>query len=177
MASDLIFTTVSLGLGVAASHRIGNLLGSGNASTARRAARAPYILSVIFGTIEFAGIMTARRVYGYLFTDDESVGALTACILPLMAGFQILDLANGGAGGILRGAARNHWSGLCNLIAYYCVGLPSAWYFCFSRELGLLGLWMGIITGSLALLVFQTICICLVHWEREVAKLSEEEHG
>jgi multidrug resistance protein, MATE family len=173
MTSDLIFTTVSLGLGVATSHRIGNLLGSGKFNSAKRACLAPYLLSLVIGLVEFIAIIALRHKYGYMFTSDRSVVAATAQILPLMAGFQILDLANGGAGGVLRGAGKNHLSGLCNLLAYYGVGLTTAWALCFWQKLGLWGLWMGIVTGSLALLSFQTFCIYLIKWNREAERIAQ----
>ncbi len=173
MASDLIFTTVPLGLGIAASYRIGNLLGAGDAKGSKFAIRIPYFLALLLGLVEFFGIMAVRNVYGYIFTDSASVVALTGHILPLMACFQVLDIANGGAGGNLRGAGKNHLSGVCNLLGYYGVGLTTAWYLCFRKELGLFGLWAGIITGSAALLVLQTTFLALVDWKREAERITD----
>lgn len=166
MSADLILTTVSLGIGVASSHTIGQLLGADRASLARRAAVFPYVLSVAIGLVEFAFIMAFRSKFGYMFTREDGVVATTAQILPLMAIFQILDLSNGGAGGILRGARRNHISGLCNFLSYYGVGLSLAWVFCFHLGWGLAGLWSGIISGSAALLVLQTVCVLLLPWQK-----------
>ena len=173
MSADLIFTTISLGIGVAASHRIGQLLGSNEALLARRAAVSPYILSVALGVVEFILIYAFRSRFGYLFTGDADVVAKTAQVLPFMAIFQILDLSNGGAGGILRGARRNHLSGMCNFFAYYGVGLSMAWVLCFRLGWGLVGLWAGIISGSGALLVLQTLCVLLLPWN----KASQEASG
>ncbi|EXJ86319.1 hypothetical protein A1O3_03270 [Capronia epimyces CBS 606.96] len=166
MSSDLLFTTVSLGISVAASHRIAGFLGADQSQLAKRAARTPYLLSLIIGAVEFAGIMLVRNDYGRLFTSDRSVIRRTAQVLPLMAGFQVLDLSNGGAGGILRGAGKNHLSGACNFLAYYGVGLTSAWFLCFQKGYGLFGLWAGIISGSGVLLILQSCCILSISWKR-----------
>ncbi len=139
------------------------------------ASLTPYALSLIIGLVEFVSIMAARTVFGCLFTDDESVVAVTTKILPLMAGFQVLDLANGGAGGILRGAGKNHLAGICAFVAYSGVGLTSGWYLCFQTEFGVFGLWLGIITGSAALLVLQISCILLIPWDRLAGKISGQE--
>jgi len=176
MASDLILTTIPLGLGVAISHRIGKLLGAGSGDGAKIAARAPYILSFAIGAIEFFIIMGVRNRYGYIFTDDKPVVAVTAKILPLMAVFQVLDIANGGAAGILRGAGKTHLAGVCNFVAYYGVGLTSGWYMCFQRGLGLYGLWAGIITGSSVNIALQTICVLFVRW-RELAEIVSAMEG
>jgi MATE family multidrug resistance protein len=168
MSSDLIFMTGPLGIGVAASHRIGGLIGSGNAKGAKFVARIPYILSFIVGSVELIIIMSVKNFYGYIFSDSRAVVNLTAHVLPVIAFFQISDLVNGGAAGILRGVAKTHLAGISNLVAYYGVGLTSAYYLCFAGGMGLLGLWVGVIIGSLALAAIQTLWIALVNWEKEV---------
>ncbi|KAK5454340.1 ethionine resistance protein [Exophiala xenobiotica] len=172
MSSDLLFTTVSLGISVATSHRVGGLLGAGKGQEARKAIATPYLLSFIIGAIEFFGIMLVRNHYGRIFTSDPAVIRKTAQVLPLMAGFQVLDLSNGGAGGILRGAGKNHLSGACNFLAYYGVGLTSAWFLCFRKDYGVFGLWAGIITGSGALLVLQSCCIASIRWKQLAKDIS-----
>jgi len=173
MTSDLILTTVSLGLGVAVSHRVGSFLGVDEPGNARAASKVPFMLALSVGLIEFIIIMAGRHVAGSLFTDDEAVIDLIVKILPLMAGFQVLDLANGGAGGVLRGAGKNHQSGICNFIAYYGVGLTTAGFMEFKLKLGLFGLWSGIITGSFALLVLQYFCVQRIDWNREAQRLTQ----
>ncbi|KAF2496097.1 hypothetical protein BU16DRAFT_617592 [Lophium mytilinum] len=172
-SSSLLLTTISLGLSVAASHRIANFLGANRGSLAPTAITASYLLAFLTGAIEFAVIMLARRHYGYPFTRSPSVATKTARVLPLMAAFQVLDLSNGAAGGVLRGAGKNHLSGACNFVAYYGVGLTTGYLFWFQRGWGLFGLWAGIIAGSGALLLLQTACIMRISWDelgREVSK-------
>ena len=173
MSSDLLFTTISLGVSVATSHRIGVLLGANRGHHARKSAMTPFMLAVILGALEFVGIMLARDVYGRIFTHDVMVVLKTAQVLPLMAGFQVLDLSNGGAGGVLRGAGKTHLSGLCNFLGYYGVGLPSAWFLCFRKGHGVHGLWAGIAIGSGALLVFQSCCILSIRWNRLASHVSK----
>lgn len=176
MTSDIILYTLPAGLGVAASHRIGNLLGANCGSGAQFAIRGPYMFAAILGVIEFLFIMSVQTSYGFIFSKDKAVVHLVAKVLPLMACFQILDLANNGASGILRGAGKVHIAGASNVLAYYGAGLTSAWYLCFSRKFGLFGLWAGIIIGSATLLVLQTGCIHLINWNKEAEKISRQDH-
>ncbi|RFU26011.1 hypothetical protein B7463_g10309, partial [Scytalidium lignicola] len=172
MTSDIILYTLPLGLGVAASHRIGNLLGAENGQGARFAVRGPYIVACVLGFIEFVAILSVQNSYGYIFSKDESVVRQVARVLPLMACFQVLDLANNGASGILRGAGKVHVAGFCNILAYYGAGLTTSWYLCFHRDLGVFGLWAGIITGSGTLLVSQTAFIATIKWDHEAKKIG-----
>lgn len=169
--------TGPLGIGVAASHRIGNLIGSGDATGAKFVARIPYILSFIVGSIELLIIMSVKNFYGYIFSDSGAVVNLTAHVLPVIAFFQISDLVNGGAAGVLRGVAKTHLAGVSNVVAYYGIGLTSAYHLCFSRGMGLFGLWMGVVIGSLALVAIQTLWITLINWESEVEKAANRLKG
>lgn len=175
MSSDLIFTTGPLGLGVAVTHSIGKYLGAGLADHARYAIRLPYLFALLLGSLEFIVIMAVRHSYGYLFTNVEEIVDITAQVLPLMAGFQVLDLGNGAAVGVLRGAGKNHLPGFCNIVAYYGVGLTTAWYLCFQLDYGLFGLWAGIITGSGVLLIIQTLCIYFIRWDDLAEEISRLE--
>lgn len=136
MATDMILYTIPLGISVASSHRIGNLIGACDINGVKFALRMPYILSLIFGIVEFILIMLARNSFGYLFSEDEAVALLTAQVLPVIAIFQVLDLSNNGACDILRGAGKVHLAGISNIIGYYGVGIVCAWYLCFKVDMG-----------------------------------------
>ncbi|GKU21862.1 unnamed protein product [Fusarium langsethiae] len=70
MTLDQIINTIPFGLGVAASSRLGNLLGLGDASQARRCAHSAALLSIFFGAI----ILTTL-----LCTKDHS--SRTSCLM------------------------------------------------------------------------------------------------
>jgi MATE family multidrug resistance protein len=165
MTSDLIFATVPLSLGVSSSHRIGKSLGAGQGALARFQTRIPYLLALIVGSVECVILLSARNVYGRLFTEDADVVQMTAKVLPLLAIFQCLDISNGGAAGILRGAGKTHLSGGSNIVGYYGVGLILASALCFKVHLGLFGLWAGLITGSGALLLMQSGWVFSIKWD------------
>lgn len=181
MTSDLVFATIPLGLSVSSSHRIGKSLGAGDGRFARFQARMPYLVALIVGLFECVILLSIRNVYGYIFTRDVDVVEITAKVLFILAVFQCLDISNSGAAGILRGVAKTHLAGACNVFGYYCFGLPLAWYFCFRLELGLFGLWSGLVCGAAALLLLQTGLILAIDWEKEadavVAKAAERAAG
>ena len=181
MTSDLIFATVPLGLSISTSHRIGKSLGAGNGSYTRFQARIPYLLALVVGSVECVLLLSLRNIYGRFFTDDEDVVQTTAKVLPLLAVFQCLDISNGGAAGILRGSAKTHFAGVSNVLGYYGVGLPLAWLYCFKLDLGLFGLWGGLITGSGALLCVQSIFVFTTKYEKTadaiVARAAESTEG
>lgn len=58
----LVLNTIPFGIGVAASTRVGNLLGLQSAIGAKRAAHASALLSVIVGAIVMIVMMAAKDV-------------------------------------------------------------------------------------------------------------------
>jgi MATE family multidrug resistance protein len=83
------------------------------------------------------------KVYGYLFSNDESVVHLVSKVMPLVASFQVADGLAGSCGGVLRGQGRQHLGAAFNLVAYYVLALPLGIALAFEWGYGLPGLWIG----------------------------------
>ncbi len=94
-------------LGVAASTRVGNLIGSRSAQGAKQASHVSALLSVVVGLFVMIALMVTKdvrmldpllvkkaqssvtKVFGYVFSDDESVVRLVSKVMPLVASFQV----------------------------------------------------------------------------------------
>jgi MatE len=87
-----------------------------------------------------------EQVYGYLFSNDESVVHLVSQVMPLVASFQVADGLAGSCGGVLRGQGRQHLGAAFNLVAYYVLALPLGIALAFHWGYGLPGLWIGTYT-------------------------------
>ena len=83
-----VLNTLPFGIGVAASTRVGNLIGAQSALGAKRAGHASALLSVVVGFIVMISMLAAKNVYGYIFSDDKEVVNLVARVMPLVASFQ-----------------------------------------------------------------------------------------
>lgn len=75
--------------------------------------------------------------------------------------FQLFDGVQGVAIGALRGTGDTRTPMITHLVCDWCVGLPVAWYFCFHRQWGVVGLWIGL---SLAMILAG--CVLVVVWAR-----------
>ena len=95
MTTDQVLNTIPFGIGVAASTRVGNLLGARDAHGAARAANTAAWLSIAVGTLVLAGMMSAKDSFALIFNDDMEVVRLTAKVMPFVALFQIADGLNG----------------------------------------------------------------------------------
>ncbi|CAM1504784.1 Fc.00g023750.m01.CDS01 [Cosmosporella sp. VM-42] len=172
MTADQIINTIPFGLGVAASARLGNLLGAQDPFGARRSAHSAAILSICFGTVILTVLLSTKNVIGRLFNDDKQVIALVARIMPYVALFQIADGLNGSCGGALRGMGRQWVGALVNCISYYGGALPGGVYLAF-HGWGLSGLWMGQLVALSLVGILEWIIVSLSNWDAEVQKASD----
>lgn len=176
MTTDQILNTIPFGIGVAASTRVGNLLGLQSAVGAKRAAHASALLSVIVGAIVMIIMMASKDVFGYIFSDDVDVVKLVSKVMPLVASFQVADGLVGSCGGVLRGQGRQHLGALFNLVAYYVLALPVGITLAFHSRvhLGLQGLWIGQVLGLFVVGIGEYGAVWLgTDWDQEVQRGRE----
>ncbi|KAI5927162.1 MATE efflux family protein [Camillea tinctor] len=169
MTADQVINTVPFGLGVAASARIGNLLGAQKAREAERAAHCAAILSAILGASILAVLTGTKDIFGRIFNDDERVVRLVAEVMPYVALFQIADGLNGSCGGVLRGMGRQWVGALVNLISYYGGALPMGIYLAF-HGWGLQGLWFGNCVALYIVGVLEWVIVGLSNWDKETQR-------
>ena len=89
MTADQVMYTIPFGQGVAASARIGNLLGERKAKAAKRAANCAALLSMFLGAVVLAILMGTKENFARLFNDDQSVVRMTAEVLPWVSAASI----------------------------------------------------------------------------------------
>ena len=172
MTADQIINTVPFGLGVAASARLGNLLGARRPGDARRAAHCAALLSVAAGALILAVLMGVKDVFGRLFNDDERVVRLVADVMPYVALFQIADGLNGSCGGALRGMGRQWVGAAVNLASYYAGALPGGIYLAF-HGWGLAGLWVGQCVALYLVGALEWVIVGLSDWDAEVERARD----
>lgn len=167
MTADQVMNTIPFGVGVAASARVGNLLGARDAKGASRAASTAAWLSMVLGAIVLVVLMASRSKFAYLFNNDPEVVRLTADVLPYVALFQIADGLNGSCGGALRGMGRQHIGAAVNIISYYCGALPLGIYLAF-HGWGLAGLWVGQCIALYLVGAAEWVIVAFSDWRHQV---------
>ncbi|KAF4457186.1 hypothetical protein F53441_830 [Fusarium austroafricanum] len=172
MTLDQIINTIPFGLGVAASARLGNLLGLGDHRQARRCAHSAALLSVFFGAVILTILLSTKDIIGKLFNDDKQVIALVARIMPYVALFQIADGLNGSCGGALRGMGRQWVGALVNCISYYGGALPAGIWLAF-HGWGLSGLWIGQCVALFLVGILEWVIIAMCDWRKEIKRASD----
>ncbi|KAG0055238.1 hypothetical protein BGZ90_005793, partial [Linnemannia elongata] len=167
--SSLLYT-IPFGISIAASNRVGNLIGKGDHRSAKIGSRVSLVLAIIFGMFNSTMLLLLKDSWGRLFSEDVDVVKTVAMILPLVALFQISDGIAGVAGGVLRGVGLQHLGAYLNLIAYYVVAFPIGYVLTFKMGYGLKGLWSALCLALWMVSAGEFWVIVKTNWPKEVEK-------
>ncbi|RVD81969.1 uncharacterized protein DFL_009814 [Arthrobotrys flagrans] len=167
MTTDGVLGTIPFGIGIAASVRVGNLLGAGDARGASRAANVAAGLALTMGVIVLIVLLVVKDFYAKLFNNDEEVVKLTAEVMPWVALFQIADGLNGSCGGSLRGMGRQHVGAGVNIVTYYFVALPVGIWLAYDGW-GLVGLWVGQCLALYGIGICEWALVYFSDWDAQV---------
>lgn len=143
---------VPLGVGQAATVRVGRAYGARDRDDISRAGWTAFCLVVAFmAAMSLMMIMAPRLlISAFLETTDprnEPVVDLATSFLMLAALFQIADGAQAVGSGMLRGLHDARVPMLFALTGYWGIGLPLGVLLAFPSGLGGIGIWIGLATG------------------------------
>ncbi len=149
---------VPLGIALAAVTRVGQRIGQRNFAGAQFSAWVALGMGATVMAISALVIASTRHLLPLLYTRNAEVIALAATILPIAAAFQLFDGTQVTGGGVLRGMGSTQPAAYINLVGYYGIALPLAWWLGFHTHLGLRGVWWGLALG------LSLVAITLVVW-------------
>jgi MATE family multidrug resistance protein len=152
---------VPMGLGQAATVRVGRAFGAGDPAAIRRAGWTAYALGVSFMALMALMMLAFPRFLIDVFLDlDDPASAevvrLGVTFLALAALFQVFDGAQAVASGMLRGLHDTRIPALFALGGYWGVGLPLGVLLGFAFDLAGVGIWIGLATGLAVVAVLMT---------------------
>jgi len=142
---------VPLGLGQAATVRVGLALGRGDAPGITRAGWTAWILGVGFMASMALVMWTIPHWLVTLFLRDVPENALViglaVSLLRVAAAFQLVDGAQVIGAGMLRGLHDTRWPLLFALVGYWVVGLGIGSWLAFGADWKGVGIWIGLASG------------------------------
>ena len=143
---------VPLGIGQAATVRVGIGYGRRDAQAIRRSGWTAYMLGVGFMTAMAAIIWIMPRALTGIFIDPTLTGNaavvdLTVAFLGVAAVFQIVDGAQVVGAGMLRGLHDTTWPMIFAAFGYWAVGIGVGALLAFKLGLAGVGIWIGLAVG------------------------------
>jgi multidrug resistance protein, MATE family len=162
---------VPLGLGMAATVRVGLAAGAGDLIGARRAGLTAMAIGVAFISLcglamALAGAQIASLYVGGRAVQDLAVIATAAVFLKVAAAFQVFDALQVVAAQSLRGLKDARAPMIIAGTSYWLIGAPSCFALAFWAHLQGLGVWIGLAIGLGAAAVLLTARFLLLTHRR-----------
>ncbi len=136
---------IPLGIGSGATTRVGNLIGAGLSWQ-----RSGWLAIALGGSISIVAAVVFTTIPGpiaRLFTPHAGVVSVVVILLPIAGTFQVVDGLQVTAHGVLRGAGDVRMPMVFNVVAHWCIGLPTAAVLAFGLDWGVAGVWWGLVAG------------------------------
>ncbi|HEX2804372.1 MAG TPA: MATE family efflux transporter [Sphingomicrobium sp.] len=163
---------IPMGLGQAATVRVGRALGAGDLPAITRAGWTAWIVGVMFMAVMALAMWTFPRQLVGLFlgsSANNQVADLAVTFLGVAAAFQLVDGAQVIGAGMLRGLHDTRWPLVFALVGYWVVGLGIGAWLGFGRNWQGLGIWIGLASGLACVAM-----LMLVRWMlRDRLRLAE----
>ncbi|KAG8385734.1 hypothetical protein BUALT_Bualt03G0076000 [Buddleja alternifolia] len=173
MSVNGLMFMVSIGFNAAASVRVSNEIGAGNPKSAAFSVVIVNLVSFVVAVIEAAIILSQRHVISYIFTGGERVANAVADLCPLLAVTLILNGVQPVLSGVAVGCGWQAFVAYVNIGCYYVVGIPIGCVLGFKFNLGVKGIWSGMIGGTM----MQTLILLWVtfrtDWNKEVENATK----
>lgn len=143
---------VPLGLGIAATVRVGMAYGRGDAEGIHKAGWTSFVMGTAFMTVSCIAFLTLGPSIVTLFLDphveaNSNSLALAASFLVVAGVFQLVDGAQVVAAHSLRGLSDTKVPMLLAIVGYWMVGLPIAYVLGFVLDWQGVGIWIGLASG------------------------------
>ena len=145
-----IFLSFPTAIGIAASIRVGHMIGSQCPSEAKKCFHASLLLCIGTQSILICSLFSCKVWLSELFTTDADVSTIVLQLLRVMFVIMLGDTINVVIGGVLRGLGRQNWFLMSILLPSWLFGIPMSVLFAFKFAFGIYGLWWGMLLGTYA---------------------------
>ena len=170
------FLSFPFAIGIAVSIRVGQALGAGEPSAARRAAMLAMVL--VLGVMSSLALLkiVVRDYLGWLFSDDADVVASVSRLVFIAALFQVSDGMQAAVAGVMRGMGKQAVVAWTNVLGFWVLGGPIGSALCFGARLGVAGLWWGMAAGLTVAALVGVGLVLRTDWAVE-ARVARERAG
>ena len=143
---------IPLGLGQAATVRVGLAYGARNARAIARAGWCAFGLTLVYAALSATAMIAAPRLLIAPFIDvdapeNANAVAIAVAMLKVAALFQVFDASQCALANMLRGLHDSKWPFVIAILGYWAIGAPVGLALGFLTPLGGIGVWIGLATG------------------------------
>ncbi|KAK3159915.1 hypothetical protein QOZ80_1BG0052720 [Eleusine coracana subsp. coracana] len=147
--------------------RVSNELGAGNGKGARFAAIVSSTTSVVIGLFFWVLIMVLHDKIALIFTASRVVLDAVDELSVLLAFTILLNSVQPVLSGVAVGSGWQSTVAYVNIACYYVIGIPMGVFLGWLLNLGVLGIWAGMIGGTAVQTLILAVITVRCNWEKE----------
>ncbi|KAK4493440.1 hypothetical protein RD792_011541, partial [Penstemon davidsonii] len=167
MNLELWTLMVTLGFNAAISVRVSNELGANNPKAAKFSVIVTVLTSTVFGVIFTVAILATKDYFPRLFSDKPQVINETSKLGYFLATTIFLNSIQPVLHGVAVGAGWQWSVALINIGCYYVFGLPFGALLGYKLDLGVKGIWLGMLAGCLLQTIVLIWFVLRANWSKE----------
>ena len=148
---------VAMGISSAATIRVSTAVGKNDIQGTRIAGFSAIFLCAGFMATAGLVFILFRFFLPTLYISEKEVIEISATLLVIVAFFQVSDGTQAVGLGILRGITDMKIPTVITLGAYWIIGLPSGYLLAFKLNMGIYGVWYGLLVSLTASAIFMML--------------------
>ncbi|CAN1751636.1 Protein DETOXIFICATION 35 [Linum perenne] len=162
-----------IGINAAISVRVSNELGSGRPRGAKYAVYVIVFQSFLIGLLCMVAVLITKDYFSIIFTSSQDLQMAVSKLAFLLGITMVLNSVQPVISGVAVGAG---WQGLVayiNIFCYYVFGLPLGLLLGYKANLGVKGIWEGMIAGTGLQTLLLLFILYKTNWNKEVEQTTE----
>eukprot|EP00667_Euglena_gracilis_P009538 EG_transcript_9699 len=173
----LVLDSLMFGPMNATTVRIAHFLAQEDASAGKRVMLFAYFLTSFLAVAAAGTFMGLHQSIGRIFTDDAEVLGIVADIAPIAAGCYVLLCIGLTSLATLDAQCRPATMAAVFFCGGWLVALPLAWLLAFHFDLGLQGLWYGMVGGYGAIMLLSMVNVMRSDWDKLASQAVHRAGG
>eukprot|EP01018_Ginkgo_biloba_P034248 Gb_24164 [translate_table: standard] len=164
---------IFIGFNAAISVRVSNELGAGRPRAAKFAVIIVVVTALLIGIAAMVVILITKGRFAVIFTDSKAVMKAVSGMTLLLSVTMVLNSVQPVLSGVAVGGGWQALIAYINIGCYYGFGVPLGLLLGYKLDLGIKGIWSGMVGGP----TLQTIILLgityFTNWNREAAEAKE----
>ncbi|CAI0403220.1 unnamed protein product [Linum tenue] len=153
--------------------RVSNELGAGRPRAAKYAVYIVVFQSFLIGLLSMVVVLVSKDYFAIIFTNSQEMQRAVSKLAFLLGITMVLNSVQPVISGVAIGAG---WQGLVayiNIFCYYVFGVPLGFLLGYKLNLGVTGIWGGMIAGTALQTLILLFILYRTNWNKEVEQTTE----
>ncbi|CAA0833715.1 MATE efflux family protein [Striga hermonthica] len=161
--------TIACGFNAAISVRVANELGASRPRTAKFSVVVMVISAFLISLLVSILLLTFQDEYPSFFTDSDAVKRVVNELNPLLAFCIVVNSIQPALSGVAIGAGWQAMIANVNIVCYYVFGVPLGLILGYTLDMGVKGIWYGMVAGTLVQTLILFWIVYRTDWNKEAS--------